>query len=283
MPDTGLGQHLDWGTATTVNDCVGKVQSATLGKDSGVVHRQGVGAQDAMVGGKLAPGGSANFFVQTGDLLAYAIRSGTTIPSLTALTFAGGTSGDARQQTGCKINTLGLSCSIGEPLSAAIAWFALTDAAYTTAPQTLETGTTFEWFTGVVTIDGAAWNTQSFGVDLNNNLEQIYYMDSAPVNSMRLPKAIKIGSSSMTVKADMLTRPSSTMHSDVYADTLDTDTSATFVLKGGTSGTQTMTITCSNLARKSFAIPLVVGGALVGYSMDFEAKMDSAHLAIALV
>lgn len=277
MPDTGLLQHLDYGTATTVNTTVGKAVSASLGKDSGLVHRQGVGAQDAIVGGKLAPGGSAEFNIQAGTLINYAIRSGTTTPALTALTFAGGAVGDARQQTGCKLNTLGLSCSIGEPLNASISWLALTDAAYTAAAIAYEAGITFEWFTGVVTVGGTAWNTTSFGIDLNNNLEHLYYMDSAPTNSMRFPKAIKIGSSSLTVRCDMLTRPGSTMHTDIFGDTLAQNTSAVFVLKGGTSGTQTLTLTCSNLARKSFTIPIVVGGALVGYSMDFEAVMDTAH------
>ena len=280
MPDTGLGQHLDWGTASTVNTSVGKVQSASLGKDSALVHRQGVGAQDAIVGGALAPGGSAEFLVQSSALIAYAIRTGYTSPALTALTLAGGTAGDARQQTGCKIDTLGLSCSNGEALQASIAWLALTDEAYTTAAQTYVSGITFEWFTGVVTVAGSTWNTTSFGIDLANGLEHLYYMDSAPTNPKRLPKAIKIGSSTLTMRCDMLTRPDSTTHTDIYGDTLGITGSATFVLTGGTSGTQTMTITCSNLSRKSVAIPIVVGGALVGYSMDFEAQMDSAHLTI---
>ena len=171
--DTGIVEFLDWGTTSSITASVGKVTGGTIVGDSAAVHREAVGAQDKVTGGGIPYGGDCTFMAANYDLLTYAVRSAYTSPSLTDLTFAGGVSGYARQQTGCQINTMDLSCAIGEPLSANISWLGIADSAYATAPQDYLADISYEWFAGVVTLDGDPVQCTGFTISLNNNLEQI--------------------------------------------------------------------------------------------------------------
>ena len=207
--DAGLIQFLDWGTASSITTSVGKVTGGTIVGDSAAVHREAIGVQDKIVGGMIPYGGDASIMVDNFDLLTYALRSGYTDPSLTDLTFAGGVMGDARQQTGCKINTLELSCAIGEPLTANIGWLGTADAAYATAAKSYLTDTVFEWFMGVVTLNSASVQCQGFTLNINNNLEHIATLDSSSSGTMRDPDAIRIGSQEVSLSMDILTRPTS--------------------------------------------------------------------------
>jgi hypothetical protein len=277
MPETGLNQFLDWGTATTISACVGKVTGGSLNHDSALVHREGIGAQDGIVGGPVVPGGTADVIVQDATLLGYAKRASLTAPSMTALCFAGGYAGEGRKQTGAYINTMRLSCSVGEPLTASIEWIALTDADYATAQKAYLTGSTFEWFAGTASIGGStSLECQSFEFNLNNNLEPVYSLDAKTTNQMRWPDSVKIGSQEVTLNVDCLIRPSTTAIADIFGDTLGIATTCVFTLVGGTSGTQTITLTVTTLSRKSAPIPFVIGGGLVTYSLSYEAPKDSA-------
>jgi hypothetical protein len=277
MPETGLNQFLDWGTATTVNACVGKVTGGSLNYDSALAHREGIGAQDSIVGGPIVPGGSMDVIVQDASLLAYAKRASVTAPTMTALCFAGGYSGAGRKQTGAYINTMRLACSVGEPLTASIEWLALTDEAYATAQQTYLTGSTFEWFTGTASVGGSTTlEVQSFELNINNNLEPIYSLDAKTTNQMRWPDSIKIGSQEITLNVDCLIHPSTVAIADIFGDTLGIATTCVFTLVGGTAGTQTATLTVTTLSRKTSPIPFVVGGGLVTYALSYEAPKDTA-------
>lgn len=278
--EVGLQQFLDWGTATTISTTCGKVTGGSIDYDSALVHLEGIGAQDSIVGGPVVLGGNFTVALQSEAILAYALRSNYTAPSLTDLCFAGGEMLDGRKHTGAKINTLGLSCSIGEPLVADIAWLATADAAYTDAPKAYDTESTWQWFTGTASIGSASLQCQSFDIQVNNNCEPVYYLDTSTENQRRWPDAIKIGSQEVTLSVDVLTHQPSTIIADIIADSLASNVTASFTLTGGTSGTDTMTIALTNLARKTAPIPFVVGGGLVTYSMQFEAKKDASVLSI---
>jgi hypothetical protein len=277
MPETGLNQFLDYGTTTTISACVGKVTGGSLNSDSALVHREGIGAQDSIVGGPVVPGGTADVIVQDGSLLAYAKRASLTAPSMTSLCFAGGYAGEGRKQTGAYINTMRLSCSVGEPLTASLEWLALTDDVYATAQKAYLAGSTFEWFTGTASIGGStSLEVQSFEFNLNNNLEPVYSLDAKTTNQMRWPDSIKIGSQEVTLSVDCLIRPSTVAIADIFGDSLGTATTCIFTLVGGTSGTQTATLTVTNLSRKSAPLPFVTGGGLVTYALAYEAPKDAS-------
>jgi hypothetical protein len=280
--DSGLLQYLDVGAGTSVSSSVGKVTGGEWRIDPNVVHRESIGAQDQVTGGPLEPGGSAEFMVSSSSLLAYALRSAYTNPSLTALCFIGGFNADARKQTGAVINTLNLRCAVGEPLTASIEWMCLTDVADTSNAQAYLTTTVYEWFTGTATIGGGTLQCQSFDITLNNNCSYVYSLDATSSGTRRMPDAIHVGSQEVSISIDYLTRPTSTVITDHVEDTLDTDNTCVFTFVGGTSGTQTMTITASNLSVSGISIPFSVGGEIISYSRSFEAKKDAASLSVAV-
>ena len=283
MAETGLCQFLDWGASTTISASMGKVTGGSLTYDSAVTHREGIGAQDSMVGGPIPLGGSADVILQSEAIIAYALRSAYTCPTLTDFCIAGGKLADARKQTGCKINTLGLSCSIGEPLSASIEWLATGDAAYATAAQAYDAEYTWEWFTATANVAAnSALQVQSFEISLNNNCEHIWTLDTATETQQRLPDAIKVGSQEVTVSVEALVMQHATTPAALIQDTLATNLTCVFTFKGGTSGTDTMTITASNLARATAGVPWTVGGGLIAYPYTFEAKKDAASLTVSV-
>ncbi|OPZ65789.1 MAG: hypothetical protein BWY85_00346 [Firmicutes bacterium ADurb.Bin506] len=280
--DSGLLQFLDVGAGTSVSASVGKVTGGEWRIDPNVVHRESIGAQDTVTGGPLEPGGSAEFMVSASTVIDWAIRSSFTNPSLTALCFIGGFNADARKQTGAVINTMNLKCAVGEPLSASIEWMCLTDVPDSSSAQSYLTTTVYEWFTGTATIGGNTLQCQSFDIALNNNCSYVYSLDATSSGTRRMPDAIHVGSQEVSVSVDYLTRPTSTVIADHTEDTLDTNNSCVFTFVGGTTGTQTMTITASNLSVSGISIPFSVGGEIISYSRSFEAKKDAASLSVAV-
>lgn len=280
--DSGLLQYLDVGAGTSVSASVGKVTGGEWRIDPNVVHRESIGAQDTVTGGPLEPGGSAEFMVSASTVIDWAIRSSFTNPSLTALCFIGGFNADARKQTGAVINTMNLKCAVGEPLSASIEWMCLTDVPDSSSAQSYLTTTVYEWFTGTATIGGGTLQCQSFDIALNNNCSYVYSLDATSSGTRRMPDAIHVGSQEVSVSVDYLTRPTSTVIADHTEDTLDTNNSCVFTFVGGTAGTQTMTITASNLSVSGISIPFSVGGEIISYSRSFEAKKDAASLSVAV-
>lgn len=282
MADTGLLQFLDWGTADTISASVGKVTGGNLDADSALVHREAIGAQDDIEGGPVPIGGNADLILQDGTLIGYALRSAFTSPSLTALCFAGGDNVDGRKQTGCKINTLRLGCSVGEAATASIAWLGLADAAYTTAAQSYLTDYSFEWYSATASINSASLNVTSWEVNVNNNLEHIWHLDTTTENQRRWPDEIKIGSQNVTLGIDCLVHQPSTIINDIIADSLATDITASFTVLGGASKTETLTVSLTNLSRRTAPIPFVVGGGLVSYRMEFEAPNDTDCITVSV-
>jgi len=280
--DSGLLQYLDVGAGTSVSASVGKVTGGEWRIDPNVVHRESIGAQDTVTGGPLEPGGSAEFMVSASTVIDWAIRSSFTNPSLTALCFIGGFNADARKQTGAVINTMNLKCAVGEPLSASIEWMCLTDVPDSSSAQSYLTTTVYEWFTGTATIGGSTLQCQSFDIALNNNCSYVYSLDATSSGTRRMPDAIHVGSQEVSVSVDYLTRPTSTVIADHTEDTLDTNNTCVFTFVGGTAGTQTMTITASNLSVSGISIPFSVGGEIISYSRSFEAKKDAASLSVAV-
>lgn len=278
MPDTGQQQHLDYGASPTPTTSVGLVTSATLEANSNPQQRKGVGAQAKVVGGAIEVVGQAEFIVQESTLLSYALRTGTTSPTMTALAFAGGYQGSAQNHTGCYIDTLALSCAVDGPLTASIAWKGTGRAAYSTARQAVLTPTTYEWYSAAVTFEGAAWVCQSFTLNVNNNIKFYRDLDTTASNK-RLPTGLLIGDQQVTLEATLLTRPDATQMTDIYGDTLATNLAAVLAF---TNDTDTLTCTLANLHRVSR--PTVIRGddGIVEYTATWgSADNDSSALTIA--
>ena len=124
---SGQGQFASWGVGTSVAASFGIVTGGEVGPpNSPINHRRGIYAQARMTGAMLEYTGSVEFLpTGTNDatLIGYALRSGFTDPSLTALAIEGGHVGEhSWLHTGCYIATLELSQSVNEALSASITW-----------------------------------------------------------------------------------------------------------------------------------------------------------------
>lgn len=278
-PHTGLGQQLDWGTSTTIAYSVGQVTGGSIDYNSNPFHSEGIGAQDKVHGGPVEFTGNATFIVQESSLIAYAKRTGTTAPSLTELCFAGGYGGVGQKQTGCKIDSLRASCSIGQPLTATVAWKGLDTAAYAADRQAVITKTDYMWFTGTCTAMGASLTMQAFDMELRNNLTSVYSLDAHTDNEMRWPDSIQVGDEELTFGCDVLARVG-TEYTDLVADTLGSAFTASLAFHGGTAGTQTLTIALSNLHMISAPIPFSVGGGLITYRLELGARKNQGSITI---
>ena len=285
MANDGLNQFLDWGTGSSITTTAGKVTGGGgMRYESGAQHREGIGAQDEMVGGLVPLGGSFDFIVENEAILAYGLRSSFTTPSLTALTFAGGDRGDGRQQTGCQINTMTLRMRTEEAMTASIDFLSLTDAAYSTTAKAYDTDTPWEWFGAASTIASVStWEVASWELTINNNLSHLANLDTFTTNQKRWPDSIHVGSQEISFTAEIRVPVFSTVIADIISDSLATNLSASLTALGGTAGTDTMTIALSNLTRISQPIPLFTANNVVTYSVAYEAQKDASNISISVV
>ena len=280
--DSGLGLFMDVGTGTSVTAKLGRMTGGGFNPCDQVDTREGIGADALNVGGALEPGGTCSYEASIITWPNYAIRSSFTDPSLTDLCFIGNFSGDARKQTGAKISKLTIKGAVNSALTVDMEWKCLTDVADTSTPQDALTTTVFEWFTGTALIDGEARCCQDFTIELDNNIEYVYCLDTTTENTRRFPDALHVGSQTFSVNTTTLTRPTTTEFAAVRADTLGVADTCVFTFIGGTSGTQTLTITCSNLTPTGIAVPFSVGGDIISYNRNFTGAKDTACLSMAV-
>jgi len=283
MADYGMTQFLDWGTSTTISLTAGRVTGGDMDTAANPQHREGIGAQDSIVGGELKPAGKFTFtpqYAQAGNvktLLNYGLRSSFTSPALTDLCFAGGLIGSGKKHTGAKIDSIGLKCSVGEALSVDLGWKSVLQAVgYTTAPIATLTAATYEWFMATCTVGGSSLFMQSFDVQINNNVDYLYSLDSAPSNK-RFPDALKVGAEVVTASFDLLTYPGSSAESDLIADTLAVNIGASIAL----ASTDMLTITLANGSRKSLSVPFQNSDGTVVYKLSLEFPKNQSVITIA--
>jgi len=278
MPDSSTKLFLDYGVSTDITACAGLVTSARLDAESNPQQRKGIGAQGTVVGGATDVTGEASFLVQSSTLLEYALRSGTTNPTMTALAFAGGVQGSGQKHTACYIDTLSVSCAVEGSLTAALTWMGTGRAAYTTARQTPLTPSTYEWFSAAVTFEGAAWLCQSFTLNLGNGIYANRDLDTK-ASDKRLPVSLGIGDQTITLEATLLTQPDATQLTDIYADTIATDLAAVLAF---TNDTDTLTFTLANLHRVSRPVVIELTDGAIEYSATWAAAdNDASALTIA--
>jgi len=286
MPVTGLGQFFlyDAGGADSI---IGLVTGGDMSWDPNILDREGIGAQHVMVGGSMAPKGNITCIVQAKDFFTTAgnvVRAAMTLPVINAIEFEGGhdpTVGDNGTDwvhTGCKVNTCTFSCDIDGALVANVAWLGTAAAEAAKSPVAASSQLTYEWWSGVVTIDTIALLAQNMNLTVNNNIRPYWTLDTK-ASAKRFPDGLIVGSESIELTCNLLTFPGSArVASWMTADSPAVNIAASFAF----TGTDTITFTLANLGCTGIGMPFEPGDGTVIYPVSFRGKKNSiSTLAIA--
>ncbi len=276
MPATGIAQYLKYGTGATADTYAGRVTGGEVAQDSAMVWRPSVGGKNALGRGIAIIGGRASIEVANSTLLAYFTRASFTSPSLSSLTFEGayvGTDAHGWTHTGCQINSLEVALGVGDPLTATLEWFA-TDQADQGSP-TVPTGsaTHWEWYQGTCTFNGTTYTLQRMTVRADNGLERYSDIETHATNALVLPEGFKVGSQKVSVSAEMLTRPSTSLwnlHEDAAVSGVTAQVSAT-------DGVHTITFALANLAGSRVRMPFETDDGMVVFSLDLEGEPNASN------
>ncbi len=277
--DTGITQYLKYGTGADADTYCGRVTGGELRADARRIWRPSVGGAHGVGRGILDIGGTATIEVAEATLLNYFQRASYTNPSLSALVIEGGLYGQNKsfKQTGCYLGTLDFDFAVGDALTATIGWQAVDQAISTAGSAPAQAGTHWEWFQGACLFNGTAYKLQRLRFSASNNLEPISDIETKASNYW-LPTDIKIGKLTCEVNLDMIQVPGTTAW-DLAADTDVTDLVA---VMSATDGSNTITITVSNLAGSTTRVPLEGDDSLVVVSMSLSAEPNATDtLAIA--
>ncbi len=278
MPVTGLGQYFLYNDGT--DKIIGLVTGGDMPWDPNIQDREGIGAQHVMVGGSMAPGGNVTCIVQNKAFFTTAgnvVRASSTNPTINALIFEGGhdplvtdNSSDWRH-TGCKVTSATFSCDIDGALVANVAWIGTAEAAGSTTPVAAATNLTYEWFSGVVTVDTSALLAQNMNLKVGTGVRPYYSLDTK-ADHKRMPDGLIIGSQDVELSCSLLTHPGITrVESWLLADSPAVNIAASFAF----TGTDTITFTLANLACTGIGQPFEPGDGTVIYPVSFRGKKNS--------
>ena len=276
---TGILQYADYGVGAATTASLGTVTGGEVGPGvANVTKRKGIGGQSQNVGGLIEIAGSVDFLPQGTSCLTFinsALRTGYTSPALTGLAIEGGTTDHhAYLHTGCYISTARMSCAVNEAFSASVSWMGtgFTRTA-SPSPNTKQTGATFEWFLGSVTIDTGTYDVQSWEVEVNNSLRPYSSLDTKSAESKRFPEGINIGSEVVTCNLVLMSPLDNSTIADLTADSIDVDIDVVLV---ATNGTQTETITLSDLACNTNPMPFAAPDGDVLWNVELVGDDDNA-------
>jgi len=275
---TGIIQGLDYGVGASVTATIGKVTGGTWATDASldwlVSIGGGVDAQWGMVGCT----GTATFQPTAVGILSSGLRATMTSPSLSDLTFEGGTTSEKFRHANAKINRMVLEAGVGSALQATVDWVARTPSQPSAAAfQTADAGAIFQWFQGVCTINSATYSMQNFSVTVENNLTPHSSLDTATTDSQRFPEELVIGSERVSGTFNIGVPPGTTATAGLgepWADIPDITSSASLAFTSATP--TTLTIALAGMSIKSWSMPWVGPGDIVMYTLEFDAKPDQA-------
>jgi hypothetical protein len=270
MPQIGVGQYFGYGTSAA-DTAIGIVTGGDLGWNPNIQTRQGIYAQAADVGGSMSAAGTASIALQAKALFTTAgnlVRASATNPTINALVFEGGASGDssAWKHTGCKLTSTTFACAVDGPLTADIAWVGTGEAAATGTTPAVSAQLTYEWHSGVVTIGGSALLCQDMSLAVTTGVAPYWSLDTK-ADHKRMPDGLTVGSQNVTLTCNVLTFPGS-IDAWVLADAPAGNIAASFAF----TGTDTITFTLANLTCTSMGIPFQAGDGAVVYPLGFKAK-----------
>lgn len=203
------------GSAFTVNSAVfAIILGGTLRDSAGPLHSGGIDGADAVAGGQLTPGGRISFIPTTDT--AVLIATNGEDPSIAlrvakrdALTaFVVKWFGEVTKTfTGCKVNSLSLSCRLNDFLKGDLDFQALavTEAALGVGePPSLTYGEVWRWYQGVVTLEGVGYVHQSWSISIENGLESVFSLDAPITNAVRYPQRLLEGIQQIRLQIETL-------------------------------------------------------------------------------
>lgn len=263
---------------------VGLVTGGTLNGAVPPVHRRGQGGIDRRAGAFFTPGGTVNF-IPTEDIGTFiqttggkVKRAATGYPCSALPTFALKYIGESvKEYTGCKVQQIELSASMGDPLAATLEFMGTGLAASTGTAGT--PGQHWEWFDATVTLESVAYSVEGFSATLENALTPSSDLDGFGVGvAHRLPKRVFEGDES--VRLQLRTKneiPLATLGN--VAD--DIVTNLTFVATFTNAAAGTLVITADNLCIAGDETPMEGEDGIVVYSYSFEGATNGNSLTIA--
>lgn len=278
MPVTGLGQYFLYNDGT--DKVIGLVTGGEMPWDPNLQDREGIGAQHAIVGGSMAPSGNVTCLVQNKAFFTTAgnvLRANATNPTINALTFEGGHDPNVSddhsdwKHTGCKVTRCTFACDIDGALTATVAWVGTGEAEGASAAVAAATNLTYEWWSGVVTVDSSALLAQNINLTINTGVRPYYSLDTK-ADHKRMPDGLIVGSQDIEFSCNVLTHPGTTrIESWLLADSPAVNIGASFAF----TGTDTITITAANFACTGVGMPFEPGDGTVIYPCSFRGKRNS--------
>lgn len=272
--NTGISQYLKYGTSSA-NTYAGRVTGGELRKESGLIWRPSTGGKHGAGSGITSLGGTATIEIADATLINYFTRTSYTSPSLTPLVFEGALVGQNNYgwtQSGCVINSLDVEVGVGDALTATIEWMATDEAEQAAPSPPTHSGTRWEWFHGECTLNGGTYKLQRMRLSASNNCEPLSSIEDKSANAWRRPEDFKVGKQTVTLSAEMIQRPSTTMW-NLHEDTLVTGVSA---LVQCTNGVNTLTFQLANLGGVSGRMPFEGDDGTVIFALEFEGEPNAS-------
>lgn len=276
MPIVGQQQYGYYSSNGSDWSSFGRVSGGDRTMDPNVQARDGIGALSTNVGGSGQLIQSVTFQPQVSTFFttsANILRASTTTPALNSLYVEGGSTADnsAWQISGAKVNSCSLTCDIDSALTADIEFMGTAETTGSARTVSESSNTFYEWFSGVVTVDGSALLTQSMSIDISNNLIPYWSLDTK-ANHKRLPDGFSIGAQEVTLSCDVLTHPGTSAIEDwILADAIDKAIAGSFAF---TNSGDTITIAFTALSCTGISHPFTVDGQVV-YSMSFVSQKNA--------
>ena len=283
MPSTGILGHCDFGGVdNTIDTSMGIVTAGSLDWDSALEHIEGVGGQDEIQGGMVEAGGSITSLINVSHdpLFSSCLRSAVTSSALTEFAVQGGdVSSIGHKLSDCSANTLEINGSVGNAWNFTLDFRALTYA-FVASPtrQSSLTASSMQWHNGTFQMASADYICQTCSITIDNGLTPYSALDTRAAPK-RYPDGFLLGSEAVTASLTFLTYPGSTnwtrFDEDWLHDTTD-DIGVILTAVDAEGSPNTLTVTLANMVFASQAIPFVVGGEPIGYTVELEGQRNQA-------
>ncbi len=271
---TGICQYLKYGPSSA-NTAIGRVTGGSMGSRSNLTWQSNIGGKHALLRGMAEIGGTATIEVVDATFLAYALRASTSLPALTALYIEGGDSTRSFTQSGCAINSMEFSLSVGSPLTMTVEWFALDQALNSSPALPATSSTIWQWAQGACTFNGSQYAMQSMTVRVNNNLTRASSLDSHSADTLYIPEDLFIGNEQVSASMTFLEYPGSAL-TFLHEDTAVSGLAAVMSCVQA-SPSSSFTVTLANLAGEAVSMPFVGDGGVVTWSFEGSCQPNEAN------
>lgn len=272
----GLFQWLKWGTASA-SDSIGVLTGGDLTTDPDARQRTGAGGNEMRRGGLVKIGGTATFDVTATNqaLVAAGLRASYPRGALTPVYFAGGADDWGLQYDSTWLTDVSIDYAQGAGLKASVTWGGLSIATCAGSSMDSEANLSLEDYEFVITVEGAEYGVTTFGIRLSNNVGFSSNGNTKAAGQKRWPNTRRLGIETLTI--DLTTDipiPQATL--DIWEDLLPNNLGAVLT---GTNGTDTLTMTLTNLQVTAPGFSFVDANTAVGWKYGFRGSSRAGSLA----